>query len=52
MDRAGKVLAANRDRPAAEVVTALCDAVKRYAAPHAPSDDLTVVVARILARKE
>jgi len=52
MERAGQVVLEHAAQSSANVVTALCDAVKRYTAPHAPSDDLTVVVARVLPRKE
>lgn len=49
MDRAREVVHGQSGRPAAEAVTALCHAVREYTAPHAPADDLTVVLGRRLA---
>jgi PAS domain S-box-containing protein len=51
----GRAAAVVRDRlgtSATSVVKALCDAVRAYAAPGAPEDDLTVLVARVLAKPE
>ena len=48
MDRAVEVVRARRDRPAAEIVEAVCTAAKGFSAPEPQTDDLTVVVLKAL----
>lgn len=48
LDRAREVIQAKGDRPVAEAVAALYAAVRAYTRPHAPEDDLTVVMARVV----
>ncbi|MBN9692920.1 MAG: SpoIIE family protein phosphatase [Verrucomicrobia bacterium] len=48
VDRALDVVRALRDRPAAEIVEAICEAARQFTAPELPADDLTVVVVKVL----
>ena len=48
MDRAVEVVRSRRDRPAAEIVEAVCTAAKGFSAPEPQTDDLTVVVLKAL----
>ena len=48
VDRALDVVRAKRDRPAAEIVEAICEAARQFTAPELPADDLTVVVVKVL----
>ncbi len=48
LDRITAVVQANRERPAAEIIQALCQAVTEYSAPAPLQDDLTVVVVKRL----
>lgn len=50
MERAAGVVRAGIGSGAAGVVKALCRAVRDYAAPGVPEDDLTVLVARVLKK--
>ena len=52
MDRARAVVQSHGSLRAVQVVAELCAAVRRYTEPHAPADDLTVLIARVLERSE
>lgn len=48
VERAVDVVRRNRERPAAEIVEAVCTAAREFTAPLLPTDDLTVVVIKVL----
>jgi phosphoserine phosphatase RsbU/P len=48
VERAFDVIRAHRDRPAAEIGRAICQAARAFTAPQPPTDDFTVLVARVL----
>ncbi|MBX3743732.1 MAG: SpoIIE family protein phosphatase [Verrucomicrobiae bacterium] len=50
LERMLDVVRAHAERPAAEIVRALCEAAGRYAGPEPIDDDLTVVVVKAMAR--
>jgi serine phosphatase RsbU (regulator of sigma subunit) len=50
LERAREEIQRRSALPAAEAVERLCGAVRRYTEPHAPADDLTVLMARILPK--
>jgi serine phosphatase RsbU (regulator of sigma subunit) len=52
MDRARAVVQSHGSLRAVQVVAELCAEVRRYTEPHAPADDLTVLIARVLERSE
>jgi PAS domain S-box-containing protein len=50
LERAREEIQRHAGLPAAEAVERLCRAVRRYTEPHAPADDLTVLMARIVSK--
>ena len=48
VERALEVVRQNRERPAAELVEAICDAARTFSSPEPQADDLTVVVVKVL----
>ncbi|MBN8247410.1 MAG: SpoIIE family protein phosphatase [Verrucomicrobia bacterium] len=48
MERALEVVRRHRDRPAAEMVEALCAAARAFTAPETQADDYTVVIVKVL----
>ena len=48
MERAAQVVRTHAERPAEEIVGALCRAVREFCAPEAPADDVTVMVLKVL----
>lgn len=48
VERAVQVVRTHQDRPAAEIVQAVCKAARDFTAPEPPADDLTVVVVKVL----
>ncbi len=49
MERAAEVVRRHASLPAAEIVAALCDAVRQFCLPETPADDVTVMVLKVRA---
>ena len=48
LERAGKVVTENRDKPARDIMQTLCNEVRRFVGDRERSDDLTLVLIKVL----
>jgi sigma-B regulation protein RsbU (phosphoserine phosphatase) len=51
IDRTLNIVRANRDRPAAQIIAAVYEAVSEFCAPRKPFDDITMIVIKVESHK-